>query len=217
MTKALVPVQARRFSASLIKVQTVTINVLVAVGFSQQQVNSGLPDLLTAWLGNWQNVRSMLVTAGLDMAETRTSVAWLQRPELVYSDPGGARGASRISVALAVGLAVPLGVAVLVLTGILVVMTLKNRRQAKTGGDSPTVAGVAATSGGGGGGVGGGGVGVGVGGGGVGVSAGGSSVTSSTVSRRVLARGCCLCRQLRLRLVCAACSLGPAPQRFGLT
>ncbi len=120
-------------STTLVKAPTVTINVLIAAGFTQEQFDAGKSDDLVRWLGDWRNVRGALAAAGLD-AYGGTAAAWLQRPEVIYGTQGAAAAqqaqkAAGISTAIAVGLAVPLGLCLLALGGVVGALVLRRRRQ----------------------------------------------------------------------------------------
>jgi hypothetical protein len=53
----------------MVKAQTVTINVLVAVGLNEKQMRAELHQLLSGFLGNWANVRKLLAAGGLNVSK----------------------------------------------------------------------------------------------------------------------------------------------------
>ncbi len=121
------------FSATLISDQTVTVDLLLAVGYSPDQLQSGKHKKLLGWLHDWSNVQLMLSSAGIDTAPTSSITAgWLQRPELI-----ALQAARKANVRLAVGLAVPLGVCFTALVAVVAFLAVRHRRnrRAQLGGD----------------------------------------------------------------------------------
>jgi hypothetical protein len=135
-----VPVDRPALSATLTKPHTLSINLLLAAGFTERQAAEGRVDALLAWLSGRENVRAALAAGGLS-GGAGAAVTWLQRPEVVLdtaaaaaarqaatgggSGGGGANGRT----AIAAGLAAPLGAAVAALTGAVAALALRRRRQ----------------------------------------------------------------------------------------
>jgi hypothetical protein len=131
LSRAGIPLEGSGFSAMVVKGQMVTINVLVAVGLNGQQMQAGLHQLLAGFLSNWANVRKLLAAGGLDVSRG-VATAWLQRPEVIYGSLGSAaaQGAAtrKANTALAVGLAVPLGVCLFALAGTVATLAVRSQR-----------------------------------------------------------------------------------------
>jgi hypothetical protein len=132
------------FQATMLQDHTVTINILVAVGFSQKQMDAGLHTDLVQWLAADLNFVKLMTAAGLDARGT--AATWLQRPEVIYGTLGSARNAQRTNKALAVGLAVPLGLCVLALGGIAVALAVRHKRRAAAAGKGGSSDGGGATA-----------------------------------------------------------------------
>jgi len=105
----------------------VTVNILLAVGLSLDELSSGRQDLLLGWLDSKDNVEGMLTAAGIDTsAGSGLTADWLQRPEMIFA---ALKSAKRANVKLAVGLAVPLGACLVVLVVVLAVVLVRYRRR----------------------------------------------------------------------------------------
>jgi hypothetical protein len=137
LSAAGVPVDWARLSATLVKPHTVTINLLLAAGFTEGQAGEGRVDRLIAWLGERKNVRAALAAGGL-AGGAGAAVSWLQRPEVVLHTAaaaarrgggGGTGGGGGGTAAIAAGLAVPLGAVVAALGGAVAALVVRRRRQ----------------------------------------------------------------------------------------
>lgn len=134
LTRARVPILPSKFRSTVIQRPTASLTVLLAIGFTSPQMASGLDSKLMGWLSDLQNMKQMLVASGVQM-DGNMAASWIRSPEVVLgSGLESPEAAQKTNIALAVGLAVPLGVCLIVLGVVVAVFVVRRRRQGPAGG-----------------------------------------------------------------------------------